>query len=99
MALGSGLAVPIGCGGEILFHTLAGFVEKPEIELRKGVTLIGGFAKPIGSFDGVGRLAPSFEIKKTKMRLRLRMALLRGFLIPLQRLSLVFGNALPLIVE
>src|SRR5690242_8824832 len=83
----------------ILWHTLAGRVEMPEIFLRTGVTSLGSFGVPLRSFGIILREAHAVMIELTKKKLGDLVILLGGRSIPLRSLGVVLGNSASQIVH
>ena len=84
---------------ESLRNTFAVVVPDPEIELRSGVTLVGGQPVPAHSFGLVLENALAVGVHETEVVLGSGVTLLGGQPVPAHSFGLVLENAPPVVVH
>jgi len=92
VALLSGLPIPPGCFGKILFNTVPLVIHDTQITLRLSVTLLGRLAVPLHSFDIVLRDTVAVMIHDTQIALRFRVSLLSSLAIQFYGLGVILPD-------
>jgi len=77
-----------------LRHALAGFIEHPQIKLRRGITLFRRLAQPLGRLGVFLRHARAVEVADREVALCYRIVLLRRAAKPFHRLGVILLHAL-----
>ena len=91
MSLLSGQPVPLHCFGVVLWHALAVGIHDAEVELRYGVSLLGGDATELDSYD---RLDFAGHAPEPDVDLHDFVSLLGGQPVPLGRFSVVLRHTI-----